>query len=126
MADDIYVYIVDLPRHVDEIVTPCVGGFTVYLASRLDEKHRLEAYRHALKHIEDGDFDRDNVQYIEAKVRGMVLPQPVITQAKPRRKRKPKWLRMMEQRIALLEELGIDPNEHAMEMRDKMAMYYPK
>jgi len=126
MADDIYVYIIDLPRHVDEIVTPCVGGFTVYLASRLDEKHRLEAYRHALKHIEDGDFDRDNVQYIEAKVRGLVLPQPVITQAKPRRKRKPKWLRMMDARYEYCEEHGLDPIEYALDRRDFLAMYYPE
>lgn len=120
--DDIFVYTIDLPKHIDEIVTPCIGGYTIYLASRLDEKHRLEAYRHALKHIEDGDFDRDNVQYIEAKAHGLIAPQPVIKESKPRRRSKPKWLKMMERRIALLEAVGIDPNEHALEMRDRMVM----
>lgn len=64
--DDVYVYTIDLPKHVDEIVTPCIGGYTVYLSSRLDEKHRLEAYRHAVGHIEDGDFEKADVQQIEA------------------------------------------------------------
>ena len=67
--DDIYVYTVNLPRNVDEVVTPCLGGYTIYLSARLDERHRLKAYRHALHHIARGDFEKDNVQVIEKEVR---------------------------------------------------------
>ncbi len=65
--DDIYVYTVKLPDKVDELVTPCIGGYTVWLSDRLDDAHRKEAYEHALWHIENGDFERDDVQEIECK-----------------------------------------------------------
>ena len=65
--DDIYVYFVDLPPRVREVVMPCFGGYTVYISSRLDLPHRLKAYRHALRHIAENDFEKDDVQRIEAE-----------------------------------------------------------
>lgn len=65
--DDVYVYFVRLPQQVNEIVTPCFGGFTVYIEERLDLPHRLKAYRHALRHIARNDFARDDVQAIEGE-----------------------------------------------------------
>lgn len=65
---DTYVYLVDLPVSVAEMVTPCDGGFTIYLNARLTYQRRVKAYLHALRHIERGDFDYDNqltVQQIE-------------------------------------------------------------
>ena len=32
--DDIYVYSVRLPDKIDELVTPCIGGYTVWLSDR--------------------------------------------------------------------------------------------
>ena len=64
--DQIYVYFVKLPFRVNEMVTPCLEGYTVYIDERLDEAHRLEAYRHALEHINHHDFERADVQQIEA------------------------------------------------------------
>ena len=62
---DIYVYIVDLPGRVDEIVLPCLDGYTVYLNARLSYAGRVRAYHHAIRHIERNDFEKYDVQQIE-------------------------------------------------------------
>lgn len=62
---DVFVYIVDLPDQVDEMVTPCLDGYTVYLNARLSYSGRVRAYHHAIRHIERNDFERANVQEIE-------------------------------------------------------------
>lgn len=56
--DNIYVYVVPLPPCIREMVTPCSDGYTIYLADRLHRVDMLKAYRHALKHIKRGDFER--------------------------------------------------------------------
>lgn len=63
--DDIYVYCVTLPSGIDEIVMPCKGGYTVYLADRLDRAGRITAYAHAMKHIEQNDFGKEDADQIE-------------------------------------------------------------
>ena len=65
--DDVFVYIVDLPENIAEMVVPCVGGYTVYLDAKLSYTGKLEAYHHALKHIDRNDFEKENVQKIEAE-----------------------------------------------------------
>ena len=62
---EVYVYIVDLPDRVDEMVAPCLDGYTVYISSRLSYTGRVRAYCHALQHIERNDFEMDDVQRIE-------------------------------------------------------------
>lgn len=64
---DVYIYIVDLPDRVDEMVTPCLDGYTVYLNARLSYAGRVRAYIHAMRHIERNDFERANVQEIETE-----------------------------------------------------------
>lgn len=64
---EIYTYYTELPSGVAEMVTPCFGGYTVYIDSTLTFEGRMKAFRHALHHIEHGDFDKDNVQSIEAE-----------------------------------------------------------
>lgn len=56
MTDDIYVYILPLPDKVREMVTPCVGGYTVYISDKLDKAGRERAFDHALQHIRRNDF----------------------------------------------------------------------
>lgn len=64
--DNIYVYIVDLPDRIDEMVTPCADGYTVYLNARLSYTGRTRAYCHALRHIERNDWSKADVQMIES------------------------------------------------------------
>ena len=63
--DDVFVYIVELPRKVREIVTPCADGYTVYISSSLGLPKQREALLHAIHHILNNDFSRDNVNEIE-------------------------------------------------------------
>lgn len=65
--DDVFVYLVDLPHSVKEMVTPCLGGYTVYINARLNDEQQKKAYQHALKHIRNRDFEKEcSVDVIEA------------------------------------------------------------
>ena len=63
--DDIYVYLTDLPPRIKEFVVPCADGYTVYIDDKLCESAQYDAYNHALQHIKDRDFEKNDVQEIE-------------------------------------------------------------
>lgn len=65
MTDDINVYIIDLPDGINEMVTPCSGGYTIYIDDKLSPEGRREAYAHALYHITNHDFEKSDVNRIE-------------------------------------------------------------
>lgn len=65
--DDIYVYVVDMPTTAAEMVMPCTGGYTIYLNAKLTQEERVKAYRHALRHVERNDWEREDVQQIESE-----------------------------------------------------------
>lgn len=72
MADQIYIYIVHLPYGIKEAVSPCFDGYTVYISENLSTQGRYRAYRHALEHIRNGDFAKQNVQQIEEEAHGQI------------------------------------------------------
>lgn len=52
----------------NEIVTQNAdGGYTVIINSDLCQRKQREAYRHAMKHIKENDFEKADVQTIEAE-----------------------------------------------------------
>ena len=63
--DDVFVYLIDMPVSVPEMVLPCDAGFTVYVNARLAHGDRVRAYLHALRHIENDDWSKEDVQQIE-------------------------------------------------------------
>lgn len=68
MADH-YTYLVPLKKRfgIDEAVTPgSDDSYTIYIDNTLDEAHRMEAYNHAIRHIENCDFEKPDVQKIES------------------------------------------------------------
>lgn len=65
MDNNVYVYIVDLPDQVNEMVTPCFDGYTIYLNAKLTYRGRVNAYMHALEHVRRNDWNKSNVQIIE-------------------------------------------------------------
>lgn len=65
--DEVFTYLVPLPAGINEMVTPCADGFTVYIDSDLDEAHRIRAYNHAIRHIKRGDFSKSDVGMIETE-----------------------------------------------------------
>ena len=70
---DVFTYLYDLPPNVDEIVLPCLDGYTVYINSKLSQAGRLEAYNHAVWHIEHDDWEKCSVQFIEVGAHGTKL-----------------------------------------------------
>ncbi len=65
--DNVYTYLVDLPDGIDEAVLPCLEGYTIYLDNSLSPSGLERAYYHALEHIANNDFDKTNVNKIEAE-----------------------------------------------------------
>lgn len=64
--DNIYVYLADFPRNINELVSPCADGYTVYINSSLSKDKQIASYYHALAHIVSGDFEKEaDVQEIE-------------------------------------------------------------
>lgn len=69
MTCSIYVYLVKFPSYrTREAILPCAdGGYTVYVDERLSRQEQRAAYRHALRHIERGDWEKSDVDSIEAE-----------------------------------------------------------
>ena len=67
MVNSVYIYLVDLPTDISEMVTPCVDGFTVYINARQSQGRQIEAYRHAMGHIYKDDWKREDVQAVESE-----------------------------------------------------------
>lgn len=66
MTDDIFVYYINIPGNINELITPCFGGYTIYIDKRLDRLHQIRAYQHAMQHIKRCDFEREeNATVIE-------------------------------------------------------------
>ena len=123
MNEIINVQILDMdPMVAEQVVKNHDDSFTIFLNARLNYERRLEAYQHAIRHIENDDFYKTDVQRIEAEAHGLVKPLPIEPTVKTAKRRKPRWLTMMEKRIELLEAFGIDPNEHALDQRDRTVM----
>lgn len=65
--DNIFVYTVKLPPSINEMVCPCADGYTVYISEDLSLDEQRAAYMHALGHIEDDDWNKDDVDEIESE-----------------------------------------------------------
>lgn len=68
--DDIYVYCVDLPPEVHEMVAPCADGYTVYVSTRDTRERQMESYQHAIRHVQRQDHEKDDVQEAEMQAHG--------------------------------------------------------
>lgn len=59
------VRIVDLPPRVRGFVTQKNGEPVIVLNARLTREQNLKTYLHELRHIKNGDFEKENVDEIE-------------------------------------------------------------
>lgn len=72
MTHAINVCLIDFPCRGEEIVIPNEdNSYTIIINSRLSQEKQLLAYQHAMKHIENDDFEKADVQEIEAKSHGL-------------------------------------------------------
>ena len=113
---DIFVHLIDLPDKTKETVCPNEdGSFTIFINSCLSYDAQLKAYEHAVKHIRQDDFTKENVQLIEYNAHKSIensntVPIPAVKyleELERIRKRRRKLQRQMkkdEERIRFLEE----------------------
>lgn len=67
MSFDYQIFLID-GMAVNEAVTENEdGSYTIFVNSNLCESKRLHAIHHAIKHIKGCDFEKLDVQEIEAK-----------------------------------------------------------
>lgn len=64
--DDLFVRIVP-NLSVNEMITPCENGYSVYIKEELPEEKKVEALYHAYVHKKNNDFTRNDIQDIEAR-----------------------------------------------------------
>ena len=66
MLEVVNVKIIDMDTGVPEqVVKNHDGSYTVFINARYATEAQKKAYIHAIGHIEDGDFEKENVQEIE-------------------------------------------------------------
>lgn len=64
---DLYVYTVDLPPGVHEMVAPgTFDDYTIYLDIKDSIGKRLKHFTHAIRHIAGRDFEKYDIQEIES------------------------------------------------------------
>ena len=73
--DDVYTYLVRLPDQIEEMVVPCLDGYTVYIDQNLTPERRISAFRHALRHIVQGDHEKADVVQIERNTHEEIAEQ---------------------------------------------------
>lgn len=81
MTPDVNVVLFNLPAKEKEAITENEdGSYTIIINARLSYDGQIKAYQHAMRHIESNDFNKSNVQTIEAIAHDMAIPieaQPV-------------------------------------------------
>lgn len=76
MTPDVNVVLLDFPNPGNEMVFENDdGSFTIMINSRLSHDTQLIAYHHAMKHIKNNDFQKNDVQAIETVAHTSVIPE---------------------------------------------------
>lgn len=65
--NEVYVYLIDMKTtKVTEAVTENAdGSYSIFLNSRFTRSRLIEAYRHAMSHISNCDFEKSDANLIE-------------------------------------------------------------
>lgn len=68
---DINTKLIDMDVLVGEqVIKNNDDSYTILLNARLSHERQLECYKHALLHINNEDFEKDNADEIECKTHG--------------------------------------------------------
>ena len=68
---DINTKLIDMDVLVGEqVIKNNDDSYTILLNARLSHERQLECYKHALLHINNDDFEKDNADEIEFKTHG--------------------------------------------------------
>lgn len=114
---DVNTFLVNFPSPGNEMVVQNEDGtYTVLINAKLSQDGQLRAYQHAINHINNGDFEKSDIQSIEfqaheLKVFENAVPVPAdkyekqIKRLQRERKKIQKALKEKEKEIKLITEL---------------------
>ena len=72
--EDINIQLLDMDTKIPEhLIKNNDDSYTVFLNARLSQESRLKSYYHALQHIAEHDFEKENVQEIEWKTHDIYI-----------------------------------------------------
>lgn len=120
-TQDVNVILLDFPNNQKEMVVSNEdGSYTILINAKLSHEAQLRAYNHALKHINDDDFKKMDVQEIETQAHRINVPlnaeripadmfKKRILQLRRERSRIRQELEKKEREIAFLMEVN-DPD----------------
>ena len=117
MTPDVNVIIMDLPLPSKETVVPNEdGSYTIFINAKLSAEQRLKSYEHAIKHIEENDFSKTDVQTIECSAHNFVVSENIekipgdkfkneLLRIRKRRKEIQKKMKQHEQDIKFISDI---------------------
>lgn len=66
MTPEVQIFLMQMPGKVNECVTHNAdGSYTIFINESLGQVARMNAYHHAMTHIENYDFEKYNSDEIE-------------------------------------------------------------
>ena len=69
--EDINVQLLDMDTMIPEhLIKNDDDSYTIFLNARLSRDSQLKSYYHALRHIKEDDFEKEDIQKIEARAHG--------------------------------------------------------
>ncbi len=115
---DVNVVLVNFPNSGKEMVVKNEDDtYTILINARLSNDGQLKAYQHAMKHIENDDFEKADAQQIEAVAHGLAVnpkakPMPAaiylerINRLKRSIRRIERQIQRDQERVQFLQEHG--------------------
>ena len=78
MTPDVNVVLLDFPNYGREMVVLNEdGSYTILINTKLSHESQVQAYAHAMRHINNHDFEKSDVQQIEAVAHEVIIPPEV-------------------------------------------------
>ena len=74
---EIFVHYIDHLGNNEAVTINEDGSYSIFLDPALSYEMQHEKYEHALRHIQNHDFEKENVQEIEAQAHNIVAPAVV-------------------------------------------------
>lgn len=112
-TQDVNVILLDFPNNQKEMVIANEdGSYTILINAKLSYEAQLRAYNHALKHINEDDFGRSDVQAIEARAHEITVPKTA--EKIPAEKFRKQILQLRRERRQIKQELEKKEREIAL------------
>lgn len=113
------------------------GSYTIFINAKFSYATQLAAYEHALKHINNHDFEKSDVQAIEAITHQATIADETehipadkfkdrIKQLQKERRKIQRQLKKKEKEIAFIQKHAADPDDYFMRAAENYWLYGDK